>query len=249
MALELATPYFMAIPVSSKQCLRINSLNPIFHVFFDSSIGLNTSEILARLPWYIEKYQPDLIIFMVGVNNWWNLNKSNILLFNKDRTVSGATLRVLILLDRFRIWKRIKWIGYSKGFIKYASDFNFPIEPENGKEEGTNKRMAIGLRLWISTVENKIWPGIFNKIGYHDIGEMVRISKNHKIKIIICNYPGDCPMNDIQKRVSEELNVPFVDNNLVFKNLPNIEEHIRVDQFHPADKGYKVVAEIFINAS
>jgi len=51
----------------------------------DRTIGQNTSEILLKLPNYIKKYQPHLIILMVEANNWWNLDRSNALLFNEKK--------------------------------------------------------------------------------------------------------------------------------------------------------------------
>lgn len=41
---------------------------------------------------------------MAGANNWWNLDKSNILMFNKSKFISEPVLKVSVFLDRFRVW-------------------------------------------------------------------------------------------------------------------------------------------------
>jgi hypothetical protein len=93
--------------------------------FFDQTIGQNTSEILLKLPQHILKYRPQLIIFMVGANNWWNMDKSNVLLFSKTRS-SQAFLKILIFLDEFRVWKLFKNVVFTRERWNHFSSGNDP---------------------------------------------------------------------------------------------------------------------------
>jgi len=108
--------------------------------FFSETIGSNTSEILINLPLYLKEHNPDLIIFMVGVNNWWNLNKSNILLFNKNDFISEASLKILVFLDQFRAYKLFKWLCYSNRLMAFKSNIYFEDE-STIDEEHIRKRM------------------------------------------------------------------------------------------------------------
>lgn len=167
--------------------------------FFDQTIGQNTSEILLKLPKYIQKYQPHLIIFMVGVNNWWNLDKSNILLFNKNSRISNSTLKTLIFLDKFRLWKLFKWISLSLGFYRQRWDYWFPEEETVGS--------------LVREIERGHFQ-IFGELAYHDTSEMIKICNENSIKVIICSYPID--KRNFQERIAEETSLPFVDNYVFF---------------------------------
>lgn len=199
--------------------------------FFDQTIGQNTSEILLKLPDYIKKYRPHLIIFMVGKNNWWNLDRSNILLFNKNKFISEFTLKVQISLDRFRIWKLFKWIAYSLDLKKerwnYYWRYGNPVEYEK-------------------MIRNRFNFSIFAKIAEYDLAEMIKIYKLNNVNVIICSYPlgGYEGLYYVHKTIHEKFGIPFVDNFKTFKELPNKEVYFSTSvPNHPNDKGYRVVAE------
>lgn len=228
-------PFNGGYPKQLEDMLNKEFSNKTIHCFFNQMIGQNTTEILLKLPFYIEQYQPNLIIFMVGANNWWNLDKSNILLFNnKNTSISNFTLNTLIFLDRFRVWKLIKWIRLSRGLYKERWNYWFPkVESPEDLENQTRK-------LYGETA-----PAIFDKLAEHDISEMVKLCKSNNINVIICNYPMEGPdnLNFILKKIAEKFQVPFVDNYIIFKNLPNLKDYLWKDKWHPNEKGYKMVAE------
>lgn len=241
-----SNPMLQNYPHQLEKMLNNKFQNLKIQCFFDQSIGGNTSKILIKLPLYLKEYQPNLIIFMVGVNNWWNLDKSNILLFNKNNFISEFTLKTSVILDQFRAWKLFKWIAYSKGLIKYSSDIVFPPEYN---EEDVKKRCKEADKL-VKLIREKYGVEIFAKIAEYDIREMIKICNNHRIKIIMCSYPMDTLPNQlyyVQIKIAKELSIPFVDNKLLFRRLPNINEYLSSDGWHPNDKGYKLVAENIYN--
>ena len=202
------------------------------HCFFDETIGQNTSEILMKLPTYIKRYKPHIMLFMVGINNWWNLDKSNILLFNQDNKISNFTLRTLIFLDKFRTWKLFKWIFFSIAKYKERWDYGFFIDPiEIDKKE---------LKM-----REKYDFHIFDKIAEYDLTEMVRICKKNQIKAIICSYPSsEEELYEVQKKVARENGVAFVDNFKLFDNLPDKKDYFASDvaPSHPNSRGYRLLA-------
>ncbi|MBI4711231.1 MAG: SGNH/GDSL hydrolase family protein, partial [Candidatus Omnitrophica bacterium] len=198
--------------------------------FFDQTIGQNTSEILAKLPQHIKKYRPQLIIFLVGVNNWWNMDRSNILLFHKNTGVSQATLKILMFLDQFRVWKLFKNMAFPSGFSKERWDFFYP-GPGEAREE----------------LEGEKWEGapIFDKLAEHDIVEMIKICKANRIPAILCTYPvAAMNLRRIQKDIAGRYQVPLVDNYAAFQKLKDQKAHLwPEDYWHPNDAGYAIVAE------
>ena len=116
--------------------LLLNQKFPFHQVqcLFENTIGQNTSENLIKLPRYIEKYKPDVIVFMIGANNWWNMDVSNILLFTES-SISRYYWKILIFLDQFRVWKLLKNVIFSCGLYKERWDYYFP---DDKRDEMTN---------------------------------------------------------------------------------------------------------------
>lgn len=208
-----------------------------FQCFFDQTIGQNTTEILLKLPKYIKVYNPDLIIMMAGINNWWNMDKSNIFLFNKSEKISNFSLQVLSFLDKFRVWKLIKWQMLSLGISKERWN-NFISNPEligDVIKEATNK---YGENLF----------SISNKLAKHDLGEMVKVCKDQDIKVVIASYPRSASLiYSYHKEIAQDFGVPFVDNKTFFDQLPDLESYLWKDKWHLNVEGYGLVAKNILN--
>lgn len=241
-------PILKGYPHQLEEMLNSHYPHLKFQCFFDRTIGVNSSEMLIRLPAYFKKYHPDLIIIMAGINNWCNLNKSNILLFNKNRHISRYYLKFIVFLDRFRVPKLLKWITYSCGLIRYKSDIVFVDDPNINIEERTKMRMK-GIKGLMDSIKKRYGLEIFTEIAYYDIREMIKICQDRKIKVIMCSYPrkGVGDLYNIHKKIVREFNVPFVDNYFLLKNLPDATEYFYIDNFHLNDRGYRLVAENIFN--
>jgi len=197
--------------------------------FFEQAIGQNTSEILLKLPRYIRKYRPQLVILMAGTNNWWNMDGSNILLVNQSQ-ISQSTLRTLIFLDQFRTWTLFKNAMFTLGFYEERWDHWFP-RGETGRRS-----------LQAGDDDNRL---IFAKLAEHDISEMIRICQANKIKVILCNYPmaSGVHLRNVQNALAKKYQIPLVDNYSIFQKLSDLEKYLwPKDHWHPNDRGYAVVA-------
>lgn len=199
--------------------------------FFDRTIGQNTSEILLKLPRYIEKYDPQMFIFMTGVNNWWNMDKSNALLFHQSG-ISRMTLKGLIFLDQFRVWKLLKNIVFHLGF--YKERWNCVGDSEDHRKAQQTKDYD---RL------------IFGEIARYDIEEMIKICKKNGVEAVLCNYPRGVPeyLRGVNEEIAKKNKVPFVDLFAFFKGLKDSDAYFWKDQWHPNDRGYALVAENIYN--
>ncbi|MFH0984788.1 MAG: SGNH/GDSL hydrolase family protein [Candidatus Omnitrophota bacterium] len=198
---------------------------------FDQTIGQNTSEILAKLPRHIMKYRPQLIVLLVGVNNRWNMDRSNILLFSKNTTVSRATLQVLIFLDQFRVWKLFKSLAFAYGFPKEHWDFFVPPSGE-AREELERKKEEAG--------------SIFDDLAEHDIEEMIKLCKASHIPVILCTYPMHTTigLRRSQQDLARQFDVPLVDHYEAFQKLQDPQAYLwPKDSWHPNDAGYELMAK------
>ncbi len=207
--------------------------------FFDQTIGQNTSEVLRKLPAYVLKYQPNLIILMVGVNNWWNLNKSNVLLFTKKNFIANTVFQLKIFLDQFRVWKLFKWLVYSLDPSLERWNYWFP---EGKMNDVGDYEMEIADRYNMEMIY---------KVTEHDINQMVKFCKAKRIPVILASYPGEYldleNVTIVQRKIAAENNIPLVDNALLFKNLSDPVKYFSADGWHPNDAGYTLTAENVYN--
>jgi len=208
-----------------------------FQCFFDQTIGQNTTEILLKLPKYIKVYNPNLVIIMAGINNWWNMDKSNILLFNKSEKISNYSLQALIFLDKLKVWKLIKWQMLSLGISKEQWN-NFISSPDSIGDVIRQATDKYGENLF----------SISNKLAKYDLGEMVKICKNKNIEVIIASYPRSANLiYSYHKEIAQDFGVPFADNKAFFDKLPDLENYLWKDKWHLNAGGYGLVAKNIFN--
>jgi lysophospholipase L1-like esterase len=86
----------------------LNKDNPLreFIVYNRGICGANSSKVLKEMPENLQKYDPEAIIVMVGMNNVWNLEESNYFLFKKGPGV--YLYRTDAFLSRLRSYKLLK---------------------------------------------------------------------------------------------------------------------------------------------
>lgn len=198
---------------------------------FDQTIGQNTSEILAKLPQHMMRYRPQLIVLLVGVNNRWNMDRSNILLFSKNAAISRASLQALIFLDRFRVWKLFKSLAFSYGFPQERWDFFFPSSGKE-REELERKKAEAG--------------SLFDDLAEHDIEEMIKLCKANRIPVILCTYPmpTTIELRRIQQELALKFDTPLVDHFEFFQGLKDPQAYLwSKDLWHPNDAGYELMAK------
>ncbi len=209
-------------PLQLEVLLNANSQGVKFQAIYDYWLGVNSSKMLFNLPSYIKKYNPELIIAMIGANNWFNLDQSNILLYSENKIISKLTYKLLVFMHKFRLFKLIKFLYYTltqyplTGSWKPYDSANIP---PHHKE-------------------------LYENILVYDLTEIVKICKSNNIKIVISGYP----LNDYRKahtKVAESQNIPFVDNWKSFKKLRDngtLSEYLLEDNWHPNKKGYAIIA-------
>ncbi|MFH1208624.1 MAG: SGNH/GDSL hydrolase family protein [Candidatus Omnitrophota bacterium] len=227
-------PVLKGYPHQLEEMLNSKYKGMKIQCLFDQTIGQNTSEILAKFPQHIKKYRPQLVIFLMGVNNWWNMDRSNILLFNKNQWVSQLTLKALIFLDKFRVWKLFKNMAFPLRPSQERWNY-FNVQAGRVPEEREERR-------W-----NK--DPIFDELAEHDIGEMVKICKAEGIKIIMCTYPVAArDLRRVQINVAKKYGLLLVDHYAVFQKLKDRQVYLSTeDYWHPNDAGYAIVAENIYN--
>lgn len=220
--LGMAVSQNMNYPMQLQEILNKEIPKRKFQVFWGMDIGVNSSKILLNLPKYIKKYEPNLVIAMIGGNNWFNLDQSNILLFSRHKLVSRHTFLIITFLHKFRVFKLAKLLYYKA--INYKAESGWlPYDESNIPQHHRE---------------------LYDNILKYDLIEIVKICKKNGIKIVISGYPiDDCRL--VHMEVARKYGIPFVDNWYSFEKLKNkgiLSEYLIKDDWHPNEKGYTIIA-------
>jgi lysophospholipase L1-like esterase/DNA-binding beta-propeller fold protein YncE len=213
----------MNYPSQLERMLNAGREQMRYRVIHDPKLGANSSMMLRQLPEAIETYQPDIVVAMIGINNWWNLDRSNAILFNENETIANLATRAYVLLHRLRIFKLAKITYYAVADPKVTGTW----EPQD--QPPTDSRLALA-----------------NAVLEDDLTRIVRQARESGVAVMISGYPtGDC--REAHQRVAGATRAPFVDNYPVFQALGDPETvdgyFIKPGDAHPNADGYTVLAK------
>ena len=91
--------------------------------------------------------------------------------------------------------------------------------------------------------DKQSWEAGVGQWIYEDLEEIVRICKEHDVKLVIQNYPVDYPLaNSVLKELALKHALPFVDNLSVFQRMEQKEEYF-FDDDHCTPAGHCVMVD------
>lgn len=200
--------------------------------------GVNSSQIVNRFNNFISTYTPDMVIVMVGINDPWNLEESNIMKFYHTKNASIARklyLRFELLLNRLRLYRFFKLV-YISDTLK---------EPKIPVFNNETKRKGFEFSL-LNPVKAK---ALYNAV-IHNITELKQIAEHNHVNIIFMKYHtfGWGRPETVIHHTYTQLNVPIVDNEFLFKQAAKIGLNVWAnDGWHPNDAGYNLIAKNVYN--
>jgi lysophospholipase L1-like esterase len=200
--------------------------------------GINSSQVVNRFKNYISEYMPNMVVVMVGINDPWNLEESNILKYYKSNNASVARklhVRFELLLNRLRLYQFFK-------LVYIADMFKEPKIPPF-----SNETRSKGFAFSLLNPEKS--AALHNSI-INNITELKQIAENNHVNIIFMKYHtfGWGRPETIIHHAYTQLNVPIVDNELLFKQAGKIGLNVWAnDRWHPNDTGYSLIAKNVYN--
>ena len=103
----------MNYPAQLNRLLNGQKEKKRYYVTYDGDMGANSSQIMLRFSKSMEKYKPQKVIAMIGVNNRFNLDKSNMIRFTGERYFPKLYFRFWRFFtdSEFSSWARFYFIG------------------------------------------------------------------------------------------------------------------------------------------
>lgn len=201
--------------------------------------GTNSSRIVRDLPRLLETLDPDVLIVLVGVNDFWTLP------FPFDDATS-AQPRHSFLKQHSLIYRLYHLIRRGQ----QTEEVEIIMDPEANIEKGAVHKARVGDQEFDMGFV-KADPGLQGD-GISLKANLVRIvarAKDSRARFYLMTYPASNDFypwaNDIIREVARETGAPLIDLNTIFESLcPENEcpEKLFPDG-HPNASGYRVVAE------
>jgi lysophospholipase L1-like esterase len=222
-------------PMQLQKILEEKSPGKIFRVINYGIPGLNSSQLLNRIRNIVSEYEPDVVIIMIGINDPWNLEESNILKFYKESPFDKIILQFELILNRIRLFQFLKLVFISG---ELGEPRNVPF---------SDRTRSKGFTL--SSRDSRKSQALYSALN-ENILEMVRIANDYRIKIIFMKY-HNIGWGSPEKIIYEtytRLKVPIVDNEAIFNKATKMGMNVRgYDGWHPNNFGYSLIAKNVYN--
>jgi lysophospholipase L1-like esterase len=201
--------------------------------------GTNSSRLVRDLPRLLETFDPDIVIVMVGVNDFWTLPYP---IEGEPETRPGKNFiqrhsllyRLYYLLRRGQVAKKVEII----------------MDPEGSLEKGAQHKARVGdLEFdmgFVTAGEGLQGDGAALKTN---LGRLAELARNAESRFYLMTYPSQkdfySPANDVIKAAARENDIPLIDLESIFQPLcPTVEcPETFFDDGHPKAPGYRIVAE------
>ncbi len=250
-------------PKQLENQLRQFYSNNNIKVIVPPHIGQNTSQVANRINRYISLYRPKLIILMVGCNNTWSFAESHIIKFMTEFNKENWKVRVLLVLDNFRLFKVLRY-----AYLKFAAKcksisnrdyllfaFGHPeyVLPETAiwpyffEDLNDSQKQKVN-RLYREGFFEKLNRRAFAELWKFDVRYIIQEAKLHNVKIVLMTYHIN-PMRYISindyMAMAEEQGILLIRNDISFDSLIKrgvINNFILSDNWHPNKLGYSIIA-------
>jgi hypothetical protein len=210
--------------------------------------GMNTGQVRERLPDLVRRYEPDLILVWVGINNSWNRageqREQSDLLVRLDRLAGHARTYRLA-----RIWLHDRQLDRDRA--AYAGGRTWEIvnieHAFTGKDKFTVRRQDGVIETIQHDGDAEPSEGTeWQERTEHDYAAIVRYARAAGIPIAFVGYPlGDIGVGGVANRalrkVTAALDVPLVDSAASVARVPREEQNF-LWAAHPDGRMYGEIA-------
>lgn len=236
-------------PSQLQRLLDEKAANKNFEVINLGVPGINSSQVLNRFRNNIKRYEPELIIVMVGINDPWNLEESSIIKYYEANIFKKLFFSIDFLLNKLKTYQFFKLVSISNKFNKPREnqDAMFQSEQElvipDLNDETISKGFKHSLRDPFKSIA--LYKAIENNIA-----EINHIAQENGITVIFMKYHNGGwgrPERAIHETYAR-LGTITIDNTALFREAVEKGLNIRGnDRWHPNDLGYKLIARNIYN--
>jgi lysophospholipase L1-like esterase len=205
--------------------------------------GTNSSRLVQLLPEFLDTFAPDVVLAMVGVNDFWT---------QPVAVEQGEAERGLcsFVKRHSRLYKGLYILLRRSG----ATALDVSDAPDSSFERGEGTIRAGGREFEVGWTTEIGDPAEVEAGLRDDLRRLVALAADGPTRLVLMTYPGRFRYygvaNDVIRAVAEETGTPLVDLAAVF--APRCPERSCPDWLfedqHPKPRGYRLVAETIAKA-
>lgn len=238
-------------PVLLENLLKKNNPEMHYNVINKGLPGINSSQVLNRFSNNILEVNPDLVIMQVGVNDWWNLEESNIMKYYNENFIRKLLLGAELIINRLKLYQFFKLVFVSDNVSNESENLDNNIsslKEELNIAQFNNENKSKG--FWFSYSDPMKTVALYHALN-ENITKIVQLAEKNHISIIFMKYHigGEWHMaSGHLSKIYTQLNVPFIDNKISFEEAKRKGLNVfGNDNWHPGDLGYSLIAKNIYN--
>jgi lysophospholipase L1-like esterase len=215
--------------------------------------GLNSSRLLLQYPELVERLAPDLIIIMIGVNDFWTVPASS------DEEAGLFTPARRLLERHSRVYRLLRMVRRSimSNEALQVGEFGVQAIIDPGplpNDRGARHRLRIGDRE-IDMGFRRAGPvGVqgYQEDLHNSLQQLVAETDRFPSRLFFMTYPSREDFygiaNRIVRQVARDTDTPLIDLARVFTPLCPTEPcpALLYADHHPTADGYRVIAETLV---
>lgn len=197
--------------------------------------GINSSQLLNRFKHNILNYKPDMVIVMVGINDPWNFEESNILEFYNTTAVKQLYMKIELLLNKSKLFQFLKLVFLTEKF----NELEIPAFD--------SKTLKKAVEFYGN---DQAKAEAYRKAIISNITKLNQIADQNNVIIVFMKYHniGWGRPELIIHHTYDQLRVPVVDNENLFKKAIQLKMSVfGYDKWHHSDLGYSLIAKNIFN--
>jgi hypothetical protein len=176
---------------------RLATRSPRYRVINLGVAGSNTAQIRKRLPGYLERFQPRLIVFWAGVNNKYNRADTEV--WQEAGVERASLLRQLLDSSRtlrfFRLWRNERELNR---LLESEDSYVTPVEGWGKEkfrrnEDGTRisfRRSIMGeVDVFDHRKADHLPPEEMSRVTELDVRWIVERAREQGVPVILVTYP------------------------------------------------------------
>ncbi len=230
---------------------QLDALEPTKYSVINRGVpGMNTRQVRNRLPVWLSRYRPDIVIVWAGINNSWNTSEM-------DRDSGSLLARVQGLATYSRLYRFVRVWFHDRELERIvasspAVEARQRVAVQNGlgqserwTVQSEGREEIIVHRRDAAQADLEVNRDRVQAAAERDYALMVEQVRGARADFLMITYPYNAEwfavVNQAMQRVSERYDVPLINSSISVKRLP-LDQQELTWAAHPTGPMYGEIA-------
>ncbi len=212
--------------------------------------GMSSTQLRNRLPIWVQRYRPDVLIVWVGVNDAWNRAETG-------DEMTNAMARLDAWLSHSRLYRLVRVRLHDRDLERYVpsgpDDRRWHVSQLEGafedevwtvRHSGVTERIAHGRHTAPPAEPDERSREVEERLG-RDLAAMARYARDSGIPMILLTYPIEASWyavaNRAGRRIAAEYGLTLVETVVPVRTIPEAERDW-IWVAHPGPRIYAAIA-------